>query len=829
MDSEDDNEFVGIALDYARAAVADRRGKSFCKETRLAAKRYLADLKRAKRRDCEFYFSGWHAGDVCDFIEKLPHVQGSWDDPTLVLEPAQVFILVNVFGFRRRSDDRRRFTRAYIEVARKNAKSTLTAGVALYCLTCEGEMGPDIVVGATTGAQADKVFKPAKLMVERTSALREAFQLKPWARSITCAENGGSVQPINAKSSTQDGWNPYVAILDELHAHKDRGLFDVMRSAFGARKQPLMWMITTAGYDVRGVCYEQRTFLSKVLAGAIEADHYFGIIFTIDTEELRYELTGWQALDELEAQCSCNNVPPTLIEKFWQEACARHAMRPGAGRDHETRAAMAAISQSIEEDIAHRATRRGKRPDPEPLAESEPIPSHGPNEIATSATPEMPNGESETRTTLSGKTEKLSTASTSKSSKPCSPSKTVNAQYVKRLTKVYASIIATLQELSEDCFAETATAELAFSETLSNVYHAHSDTCSARKSELGDGFVAGRTAIDDPFDEAVWAKANPLLGTAVDLAEFRGYAIEAKESPASLGEFLTKRLNVWLNAASAWLSVEQWKRAGDPALTWSDFVGCECAVGADLADKDDITAVVLVGLHPDGRYLFKPVFFIPSAALVRETQSDTGQSTYGVWAGHNGGPPLGEWEGLPPLFAAKDDGQPDYDRPVAELPPAWQHDLLITPGDFVDHDTVEQLVRWFVATQSVRQVVFDQFAAAQLMASRLNSDLGTPDAPLASVLHKSAANVTNPAKELEVRVRAKDPAQHLCHDANPVLQWMVSNAVVTRHVNGTIIPKKESSDSQNKIDGVDAMINGIAHFVSVEAETGPAPIEFTGL
>lgn len=618
MDSEDDNEFVGIALEYARAAVADRRGKSFCKETRLAAKRYLADLKRAKRRDCEFYFSDWHAGDVCDFIEKLPHVQGSWDDPTLVLEPAQVFILVNVFGFRRRSDDRRRFTRAYIEVARKNAKSTLTAGVALYCLTCEGEMGPDIVVGATTGAQADKVFKPAKLMVERTSALREAFQLKPWARSITCAENGGSVQPINAKSSTQDGWNPYVAILDELHAHKDRGLFDVMRSAFGARKQPLMWMITTAGYDVRGVCYEQRTFLSKVLAGAIEADHYFGIIFTID-----------------------------------------------------------------------------------------------------------------------------------------------------------------------------------------------------------EG--------DNPFDEAVWAKANPLLGTAVDLAEFRGYAIEAKESPASLGEFLTKRLNVWLNAASAWLSVEQWKRAGDPALTWSDFAGCECAVGADLADKDDITAVVLVGLHPDGRYLFKPVFFIPSAALVRETQSDTGQSTYGVWAGHNGGPPLGEWEGLPPLFAAKDDGQPDYDRPVAELPPAWQHDLLITPGDFVDHDTVEQLVRWFVATQSVRQVVFDQFAAAQLMASRLNSDLGTPDAPLASVLHKSAANVTNPAKELEVRVRAKDPAQHLCHDANPVLQWMVSNVVVTRHVNGTIIPKKESSDSQNKIDGVDAMINGIAHFVSVEAETGPAPIEFTGL
>lgn len=619
MAVEDSGPFVEIALAFAGEAVADKKGKVHCKWVRLAAKRFLADIRRAKRRDCPFYFSAWHADDVCDFIEKLPHVQGSWDDPTLVLEPAQIFILANVFGFRRKSDDRRRYTRAYIEMARKNAKSTLTAGIALYCLTCEGEMGPDIVVGATTGAQAEKVFKPAKLMVEKTGALREAFALRPWARSITCADNGGSIQPINSKSSTQDGWNPYVGILDELHAHKDRGLFDVIRSAFGARKQPLMWMITTAGYDVRGVCFEQRVFLTRVLEGAVEADHYFGIIFTID-----------------------------------------------------------------------------------------------------------------------------------------------------------------------------------------------------------EG--------DDPFTEANWRKANPLLGSAVDLDELRGYAIEAKESPASLGEFLTKRLNVWLNAASAWLSGEQWKKAAVETLDWSDFKGCECAVGADLADKDDITAVVLVGMAEDGRLLFKPVFFLPAAALVRETQSDTGQSTYGVWAGHNGGPPLDDDEvGLPPLFELKPDGAPDWSRPLPELPPAWRAPLLVTPGDFVDHNTVEQLVRWFVATQSVRKIIFDQFAAAQSMASRLNEDLGTPDDPIAAVLHKSAANVTNPAKELEARVRAKDPSKHLAHDGNPVLSWMISNAVVTRHVNGTIIPKKESTDSQNKIDGVDAMINGIAHFVAVEAEAGPAAVEFTGL
>src|SRR3546814_12434504 len=92
--------------------------------------------------------------------------------------------------------------------------------------------------------------------------------------------------------------------------------------------------------------------------------------------------------------------------------------------------------------------------------------------------------------------------------------------------------------------------------------------------------------------------------------EMRGYAVEAKNSPASLGEFLTKRLNVWLNAASAWLSVDQWKKATIEGLDWSDFHGLECTIGADLADKADITDVVLVGQHEDGTNIFTPVFFL---------------------------------------------------------------------------------------------------------------------------------------------------------------------------------------------------------------------------
>jgi phage terminase large subunit-like protein len=115
---------------------------------------------------------------VCDFAEKLPHVEGVWDTPTVTLEPFQVFVLAMVFGWRRHETGGRCFTSVYEEVARKNAKSTKTALVSLYCLNCEDEPGPQVLTAATTFDQARKVFNPAKRIVEKTPALQEAFALK---------------------------------------------------------------------------------------------------------------------------------------------------------------------------------------------------------------------------------------------------------------------------------------------------------------------------------------------------------------------------------------------------------------------------------------------------------------------------------------------------------------------------------------------------------------------------------------------------------------------------------------------------------------------------
>jgi phage terminase large subunit-like protein len=545
--------------------------ESFTRFACLAAKRHLDDLKRAER-GWDYQFSGWHAADVCDFIEKLPHVEGEWSTATITLEPPQIFILVVIFGWRRREDGLRRFTVAYLEMARKGAKSTLTAGVALYCLCCEGEKGPQIIVGATTAEQAGKVFKPAKGMVDRTADLRDAFGLRAFSRSITCQDNGGYIQPINSRGKTQDGWNPHVGILDELHAHQTRALFDVIRSAFGSRKNPLLWQITTAGYNIAGVCYEQRTFVTKVLERVLAAEHYFGIIFTLD-----------------------------------------------------------------------------------------------------------------------------------------------------------------------------------------------------------EG--------DDPFDPKVWVKANPMLGVTPTLASMQDYASEARASPSAEGEFKTKRLNVWLNAADAWLNMAQWMACGDPTLDWQDFEGLECYAGGDLADKDDITALVLVAIAGDGRLLCKPRFWLPEAVLARPDHAEgRGPAPYRTWAA--------------------------------------QGALELTPGDWVDHNQVEAVAREWIVRFSLRKLVFDQFAAALAMASRLNEDFASPDRPIAEILHKSAAKVADPAKELEARVRAGP--NRLRHDANPVMTWMASNVVVSRRIDGTILPKKPAENSPLKIDGIDAVVNGMKPMLFPDEESAYA-------
>lgn len=296
---------------------------------RFAAQRFLDDLKRANGKEPPFRFDEWHACDVCLFAEELPHIEGTWSTPNIVLHESHIFFLVNLFGFRK-PDGTRRFTTALFAIARKNAKSTLASIIGLYCQNCEEENGPQVITGATTGQQARIVFKVAKTMVEKTSDLREMFGLEPFANAIASYKNGGTFKPINAKASTQDGLNPSCTILDELHAHKNHDLLNVLKSAAGARRNPLFLYLTTEGYANPGPWEEEREFMKKVLRGIIQADHYFAVYYAVDEKDEELGTEPDDDFDE-EAWRKANplmDVNPLLLDEI-RKAAIEAKDKPG--------------------------------------------------------------------------------------------------------------------------------------------------------------------------------------------------------------------------------------------------------------------------------------------------------------------------------------------------------------------------------------------------------------------------------------------------------------------------------------------------------------------
>jgi phage terminase large subunit-like protein len=212
----------------------------------------------------------------------LPHIKGKWGGKPLQLEPWQKFILTTVFGWVKKDSGLRRFRICYTEVSRKNAKSTLSSGVALYMLLADSEPGAEVYSAATTRDQAKIVFGDAQAMVRKTPELREHYKVQANAHNINVLGTSSKFEALSADAHTLDGLNIHCAIIDELHAHKTRDVWDVVETATGARSQPIIWAITTAGSNRSGICYEQRTYLTKVLECVALDETYFGVVYTID-------------------------------------------------------------------------------------------------------------------------------------------------------------------------------------------------------------------------------------------------------------------------------------------------------------------------------------------------------------------------------------------------------------------------------------------------------------------------------------------------------------------------------------------------------------------
>ncbi|WP_119689216.1 terminase large subunit [Acinetobacter nosocomialis] len=274
---------VEAANKWCKAVVAGKIPT--CKWVKLACQRHLDDLAKSKSKDYPYKFEPRLAEKKILFVQLLPHTKGEWALKRLkiTLEDWQKFGLAVTFGWVRKKDGYRRFRESYWEVPRKNGKSAIAAGVALNMFCNDGEFGSEVYSGATTEKQAWEVFKPAKLMVTRSPDLLEATGIVVNAGSLAIPTDGSLFEPIIGDPG--DGQSPHCAIVDEYHEHPDSRLYDTMQTGMGARRQPLIFTITTAGFDIEGPCYELRDRVMQMLLGVTEDDELFGWIWTIDEDD----------------------------------------------------------------------------------------------------------------------------------------------------------------------------------------------------------------------------------------------------------------------------------------------------------------------------------------------------------------------------------------------------------------------------------------------------------------------------------------------------------------------------------------------------------------
>lgn len=253
-----------------------------------ACQRHIDDLKRD-----DVYFDEKAANRIINFYKLVPHVKGEWSGRPIELEPWQMFIVGSLFGWKKTKDGTRKYREAYIQVARKNGKTTLMAPIGLYGMMFDGEPGAEIYSAATTRDQANEIFAPAKQMVKKSHYLEGVTVYK---NNISHEESFSKFEPLSSDYDTLDGKNVHMGLIDELHAHPDSGIWDVLADGTGARRQPLMIAITTAGYNTESFCYRLRNYCIDILDPQkpdFKDDSQFAYIAELDEEDDWQDPDNW--------------------------------------------------------------------------------------------------------------------------------------------------------------------------------------------------------------------------------------------------------------------------------------------------------------------------------------------------------------------------------------------------------------------------------------------------------------------------------------------------------------------------------------------------------
>lgn len=263
-----------------------------------AAKRFLSDLERE-----DIYFDLDEASRVVDFIENFCcHWEGKWAGKPMKLEEWQKFIVQQIFAWKSVKTGLRRVRSVYIQIARKNGKSLLLAAVALYHLFIDKENAPQIYVGSNNEDQAKICVNSAGQVIKNSPKLRwyltrgkvELFHYRKKVHSLVNNNNNGLMACLTSDAGTKDGFNPSLGIIDEYHEAPTDDMYNVLESGQGAREQPLIVTITTAGFNKSGPCYSKlRDSSTKMLDGKITDDSHLAFIYEMDPEDDWKNQANW--------------------------------------------------------------------------------------------------------------------------------------------------------------------------------------------------------------------------------------------------------------------------------------------------------------------------------------------------------------------------------------------------------------------------------------------------------------------------------------------------------------------------------------------------------
>ena len=294
------DDHLGDIQAYCDAVVSGDRPA--CKWEKLAVQRHINDLARQNTDGFPYVFDHEKACKIIEFGQLFPHVKGKWARASgkanrIRFQAWQKFGLASIFGWVHVVTGLRKYRIVYDCEPRKNGKSIKAAVIGLYLVAQDDEYGAEVYCGATSEKQAWEVFRPAKKMADKQPAFRRAYGItchakrleadgvgtKPRGDGSKRFPDGSRFEPVIGKPG--DGASPSGAILDEVHEHQDDTLYDTMLTGMGARDQPLLLLITTAGSNIAGPCYAQQKELEAVLQGTLVNEELWGIIYTVDDPE----------------------------------------------------------------------------------------------------------------------------------------------------------------------------------------------------------------------------------------------------------------------------------------------------------------------------------------------------------------------------------------------------------------------------------------------------------------------------------------------------------------------------------------------------------------